>query len=117
MNGDLDLLASIASGGLGHWVEGAHGTQTYVKDDDCIGKPREHLPWWCRAACLPPDNKVHSLPCAACLRDLQAIFRGDDAAERPAFFAVSKYNFARSDLVPLIVTYPEDYDVVFNARE
>ena len=54
---------------------------------------------------------------AACLKDLQAFFRDDDAEERPAFFAVGKYNFARSDLVPLVVTYPEDYDVVFNARE
>lgn len=52
---------------------------------------------------------------AACLKDLQGFFRYDDPEERPAFFAVSKYNFARSDLVPLIVTYPEDYDVIYNA--
>ena len=39
MDLDLDLLASIASGGLGHWIEGGDGgSQTYVKDDDCIGK-------------------------------------------------------------------------------
>lgn len=54
---------------------------------------------------------------AGCLRDLQRFFRYDDPESRPAFFAVSKYNFARSDLVPLIVTYPEDYEVVYNARE
>lgn len=53
---------------------------------------------------------------AGCLRDLQRFFRNDDPEDRPAFFAVSKYNFARSDLVPLIVTYPDDYDVVYNAR-
>jgi hypothetical protein len=37
MDLDLDLLASIASGGLGHWAEAEGGAQTYVKDDDCIG--------------------------------------------------------------------------------
>lgn len=55
--------------------------------------------------------------CAAgCLQDLQRFFRHDDPEARPAFFAVSKYNFARSDLVPLITSYPDDYDVVYNAR-
>lgn len=54
---------------------------------------------------------------AGCLHDLQRFFRYDDPEERPSFFAVSKYNFARSDLVPLIITYPDDYDVVYNARE
>lgn len=51
----------------------------------------------------------------ACLKDLQRFFRFDNQTERRAFFAISKYNFARSDLVPLILAYPEDYDVVFNA--
>ena len=46
------------------------------------------------------------------------MFRGDDDWEqRPAFFAVSKYNLARSDLVPLIVTHPEDHELVYSARE
>ena len=54
---------------------------------------------------------------AACLKDIQGFFRNDDPEERPAFFAVHKYNLARSDLVPLIVTYPEDYDIVYNARK
>lgn len=36
---DEDLLASIASGGLGHWYEGSNGSKSYVKDDDCVGKP------------------------------------------------------------------------------
>ncbi|KAG7667153.1 hypothetical protein NADE_003050 [Nannochloris sp. 'desiccata'] len=87
MDLDLDLLASIASGGLGHWYEDLEGAQTYVKDEDCV----------------------------ACLKDLQGFFRFDDPIKRPSFFAVSKYNFARSDLVPLIVTYPEEYDIVYNA--
>eukprot|EP00887_Chlorella_sp_A99_P001979 scaffold18.g1979.t1 len=85
---DLDLLASIASGGLGKWDESQKsGKPVYVKSDDCVES----------------------------LKDLQRFFRSDDPEDRPAFFAVSKYNFARSDLVPLIVTYPDDYDVVYNA--
>ncbi|KAL4855933.1 Protein timeless [Chlorella vulgaris] len=84
---DLELLASIASGGLGSWQTDSQGHSVYVKSDDCIG----------------------------CLHDLQRFFRYDDPEERPSFFAVSKYNFARSDLVPLIITYPDDYDVVYNA--
>jgi hypothetical protein len=35
---DTDLLASIASGGLGHWLPGAEGQQAYQKDDDCVGE-------------------------------------------------------------------------------
>ena len=38
MDLDSDLLASIASGGLGHWYDDDAGGQTYVKDDDCIRK-------------------------------------------------------------------------------
>lgn len=34
---DLELLASIASGGLGQWVEGRDGNPVYAKSDDCIG--------------------------------------------------------------------------------
>lgn len=54
---------------------------------------------------------------AGCLKDLQAMLRGDDEEERPAFFAISQFNLARSDLVPLITTYPDDHEVVYNARE
>lgn len=55
------------------------------------------------------------VPTAACLKDLQRFLRFDDPDTREAFFAVSKYNLTRSDLVPLIVTYPDDYEVVYNA--
>lgn len=34
---DLELLASIASGGLGRWVQDSAGQSVYVKNDDCIG--------------------------------------------------------------------------------
>jgi hypothetical protein len=48
---------------------------------------------------------------------LQSFLRADDPEERPAFYAISKYNLARSDLVPLIITYPDDAEVVYNACE
>ena len=87
---DTALLASIASGGLGRWVElddhAGRTTRAYVKDEDCV----------------------------ACLKDLQNFFRHDDAEYRHAFFAIHKYNFAKTDLVPLLVTYPDDYEVVYN---
>ena len=35
---DLDLLASIASGGLGQWGQDKSGKQAYVKSDDCLGE-------------------------------------------------------------------------------
>lgn len=40
MDIDTDLLASIASGGLGHWVTQENGHQVYKKDEDCIGSFR-----------------------------------------------------------------------------
>lgn len=118
---DLDLLASIASGGLGRWVQDAAGRTVYVKSDDCIGAgacrggragPPPQAPTArrrsrpCTAAARstwPPPARP---PPAACLRDLQRFLRDDEPEGRPAFFAASRYGFARSDLVPLIVTYP-----------
>lgn len=83
-------MASIASGGLGRWVEvedkAGRTTRAYVKDEDCV----------------------------ACLKDLQNFFRHDDGEYRHAFFAIHKYNFAKTDLVPLLLTYPDDYEVVYN---
>ena len=37
---DLDLLASIASGGLGQWGQDKSGKQAYIKSDDCLGEAR-----------------------------------------------------------------------------
>lgn len=87
MEFDSALLASIASGGLGRWVEFEDGTRKYSKDEDCI----------------------------PCLKDLQGFLKYDDPVERPAFFAVAKYNFTKTDIVPLLVTYPEEYELVYNA--
>ena len=125
---DLELLASIASGGLGQWVEGQNGP-AYAKSEDCIGAPACGV-----AACqvegrrgarlagagkaAPPSHPSSpgpAPPCcwpcvpggtlasnssrlgpAGCLKDLQRFFRADDPEERPAFFAVHKYNLVRA---------------------
>ena len=80
------ILTTLSCAGLGRWIELEDGTRSYVKDDDCV----------------------------ACLKDLQGFFRHDDPEYRHAFFAIHKYNFAKTDLVPLLVTYPDDYEVVYN---
>ncbi|KFM27204.1 Timeless-like protein [Auxenochlorella protothecoides] len=87
MEVDLDLLTSIASGGIGTWEKSSSAPAFYRKHEDC----RE------------------------CLRDLQRMLRDDDPEERPAFFAASKFNFARTDLVPLITTHPDDEALLIQA--
>ena len=52
-----------------------------------------------------------------CLKDLQRFLRNDDPDTRDAFFKVAEFDLARSDLVPIITTYPEDKELVFNARK
>ena len=52
---------------------------------------------------------------AECLKDLQRFLHRDDPVQRPAFFALGSFNLAKTDLVPLIVHYPDDADVVYNA--
>ena len=52
-----------------------------------------------------------------CLKDLQRFLRRDDTEKRPAFFALSKTNIAKSDLVPLLSAYPDSNDVVYNSGE
>ena len=77
MDLDYELLASIASGGLGSWVSDAAGSTVYVKSDDCVGEPvesrapgRQCQPSTARrrvpppglaAACLPPPNSCLGL--------------------------------------------------------
>ncbi len=36
---------------------------------------------------------------------------------RDAFHAIGSYHLTKRDLLPLITTYPDDVDLVFNARE
>ena len=52
---------------------------------------------------------------AACLKDLQRFLRNDDPKTREALQILGQYNIAKTDLVPLIVTYPRDSDLVYNA--
>ncbi len=55
--------------------------------------------------------------CAACLKDLQRLLRQDESETKEAFQILGHYNIATSDLVPIIVTYPKETDIVYNARE
>ena len=50
-----------------------------------------------------------------CLKDLQRFLRQDDPETRPTFTALSKFDVAKSDLVPAIVANPGDTDLVYNA--
>ena len=36
--------------------------------------------------------------------------------QRPAFFALGSFNITKTDLVPLILGYADEADVVYNAR-
>ncbi|GBF93528.1 hypothetical protein Rsub_06248 [Raphidocelis subcapitata] len=83
---DLDLLLSVA-GGLGRFVSTEDGRRVYEKDPDCL----------------------------ACLKDLQRFLRRDDPDNRDAFFKLGELTLAASHLVPLLVTYPEDEGLAFNA--
>ena len=57
-------------------------------------------------------------PCqtADCLKDLQRFLRRDLPGTREVFHLLGQYNLVKTDLVPLIVTYPGDHDIVFNSR-
>lgn len=54
---------------------------------------------------------------AACLKDIQRFLRNDDAQSRETFFTLGEFDVAKHHLMPLITTYPDDVEVVFNARE
>ncbi|GAX82511.1 hypothetical protein CEUSTIGMA_g9938.t1 [Chlamydomonas eustigma] len=83
---DFDLLVSVSSD-IGGYVFSDNGDKTYYKSDDCLG----------------------------CLKDLQRFMRHDDPDTRPVFFKLANFQTARSDLVPLILTYPDEREIVFNA--
>ncbi|GMH33973.1 hypothetical protein BSKO_01807 [Bryopsis sp. KO-2023] len=53
--------------------------------------------------------------CIECLKDLQKILREDDPDFREAFFFLSELDVPRQDLVPLIITYSNEPEVVYNA--
>lgn len=75
--------------------------------------PYGPTPWIAHSCELTPAPA----PAAACLKDLQRFLRNDDPKTREALQILGQYNIAKTDLVPLIVTYPQDTDVVYNACE
>ncbi|KAL0021485.1 hypothetical protein WJX79_010302 [Trebouxia sp. C0005] len=83
---DVDLLLSVVKG-LGSHVADGTGNRIYCKDDDCL----------------------------PCLKDLQRLLRQDESETKEAFQILGHYNIATSDLVPIIVTYPKETDIVYNA--
>jgi Timeless protein len=52
-----------------------------------------------------------------CLKDLQRFLRQDDPVTREAFFEIGRKNIIKTDLIPLIMGYVDDLDVVYNARK
>lgn len=61
--------------------------QVYIKEDDCLES----------------------------LKDLQRFLRRDDPATLPAFKTLGKFQIARRDLVPLILAFQDDQELVYNA--
>lgn len=45
------------------------------------------------------------------------MLRQDESETREAFQVLCQYNISKSDLVPMIVTYPTETEIVYNARE
>lgn len=137
---DLGLLLSISSG-LGHTQPSEDGRkQLYVRDPDCVGaRPRIEMrmrlhamsrasDFACGAsACTPPSTRPLLRPLAfscamhvhisACLKDLQRFLRRDDPGEREAFYYLGSIGIAKRDLLPLLLAYADQPDVVYNARE
>lgn len=68
---------------------------------------------------LRSAHPVAVVPCphAACLKDLQRFLRKDDQDTRDVFFKLGDFDIVRNDLVPLIVSFPDEHDVVYNARK
>ncbi|KAI8471860.1 MAG: timeless protein-domain-containing protein [Monoraphidium minutum] len=82
---EFDLdLLLSVAGGLGRSQVTGSGKRVYEKDPD------------------------------SCLKDLQRFLRRDDPDTRDAFFKLGELQAATSHLVPLLVTYPHDHELVLN---
>lgn len=53
--------------------------------------------------------------CLECLKDLQRFLRRDDPFSRDVFHRLVQWDLVSTDIVPLIVQYQEDQDIVYNA--
>lgn len=49
------------------------------------------------------------------LKHLQRFLRRDDPVEREIFMQLGKWNTIRQDILPIIISYRDDYDLVLNA--
>lgn len=49
------------------------------------------------------------------LKHLQRFLRRDDPTERDIFMQLGKWNTIRQDILPIIVHYRHDFDLVLNA--
>lgn len=56
-------------------------------------------------------------PTSACLKDLQRFLRRDKPDTRQAYRLLGPYNLVKTNLVPLINTYPNDQELLYNACE
>ncbi|CAG9467441.1 unnamed protein product [Pedinophyceae sp. YPF-701] len=87
---DKELLIDTASG-LGKWPLNERDKELrpgiYTKSDDVVES----------------------------LKDLQRFLRRDDPATRGVFYTLADLKIVAQDLVPLIVFYPDEEDVVYNA--
>lgn len=52
---------------------------------------------------------------SANLKHLQRFLRRDDPTEREIFLQLGKWNTIRQDILPIIIHYRDDYDLVLNA--
>lgn len=83
---DFELLISVTTG-LGRHVPTPGGPRVYAKDADCLN----------------------------CLKDLTRFLRRDDPDTRDVFFELCKKQIPTAHLVPILTTYPDDTQLVFNA--
>ncbi|BFI31474.1 hypothetical protein AXG93_4530s1190 [Marchantia polymorpha subsp. ruderalis] len=82
---DEEGLATVCST-LGIFQENGNGHDIYVKHSDCLES----------------------------LKDIQRYMRRDHPESRDIFMQLGKWNIIRRDIVPLIVRYSEDHELVLN---
>lgn len=51
------------------------------------------------------------------LKNLQRFLRRDDAESRDIFMQLGKWNTIRQDILPIIISYRDQFDLVLNAGE
>lgn len=83
---DTEHVTAVCTG-LGSLREDASGRDVYVKHGDCLGN----------------------------LKHLQRFLRRDDPSQRDIFMQLGKWNTIRQDILPIIIHYRHDFDLVLNA--